>query len=58
MAVLFVSELVYWRTMRVEDHIIVDKSIADRDFEIALDLTFHTRTFSSSRVRGRGCETR
>jgi hypothetical protein len=43
MAVLFVSELVYWRTMRVEDHIIVDKSIADRDFEIALDLTFHAR---------------
>lgn len=41
MLLLFVSELVYWRTVRVEDHLVVDRSQADRDFDIELDVTFH-----------------
>jgi hypothetical protein len=40
MAVLFVSETVYWRTTRVEDHIVVDKSLAERDFDVDVDVTF------------------
>ena len=40
MAALFVSELVYYRTRRVEDHIVVDKSLADRDFDLELDVLF------------------
>ena len=41
MALLFLSELVYWRTTRVEDHILVDKSLGERDVDIALELHFH-----------------
>jgi hypothetical protein len=41
MGMLFVSELVYWRTTRVEDHIVVDKSLGDRDVDIELELHFH-----------------
>ena len=39
--VLFCSEFVYWRTVRTEDHIVVDKSLGDRDVDIALELHFH-----------------
>jgi hypothetical protein len=41
MGVLFISELVYWRTTRTEDHIVVDKSLGDRDVDIDIDLHFH-----------------
>ena len=40
MVVLFISEVVFWRTQRVEDHIVVDKSLAERDFDIELDVYF------------------
>jgi hypothetical protein len=59
MAALFVSELVYWRTTRVEDHIVVDKSLGDRDVDIDLDMHFHALACSGAwggagRRRGRG----
>lgn len=41
MSVLFISELVYWRTTRTEDHIVVDKSLGERDVDIDIDLHFH-----------------
>ncbi len=41
MGILFVSELVYWRTTRAEDHIVVDKSLGDRDVNIEMELHFH-----------------
>ena len=40
MVVLFISEVVFWRTRRVEDHIVVDKSLADRDFDVDMDVYF------------------
>ena len=41
MVILFISELVYWRSTRVEDHILVDKSLGDRQVEIEIELHFH-----------------
>ena len=41
MVLLFISEFMYWRTLRVEDHIVVDKSLADRDFNLDVDVLFH-----------------
>jgi len=32
---------VYWRSTRVEDHILVDKSLGDRQVEIEIELHFH-----------------
>ena len=54
MAALFVSELVYWRTTRVEDHIVVDKSLGDRDVDIDLELHFHALACSGAQAKGRG----
>ena len=48
MAALFVSELVYWRTTRVEDHLVVDKSLGDRDVDIDLDMHFHALACSGA----------
>ena len=41
MLLLTISEVSYWRTTRVEDHLFVDKMQADRDFNIVLDFSFH-----------------
>lgn len=50
MLLLFVSEVVYWRSVRVEDHLVVDRSMSDRDFDISLDVTFHVLP-----CKGEGC---
>ena len=41
MVILFFSELVYWRTIRKVDHIMVDKSLGERNVDISLDIHFH-----------------
>ena len=41
MLLLTISEVSYWRTTRVDDHLVVDKMQADRDFNIVLDFSFH-----------------
>ena len=41
MALLFVSELVYWRKVVVVDHILVDKTLGDRNVDVSLDIQFH-----------------
>ena len=41
MVVLFFSELVYWRTIRTVDHIMVDKSLGERTVDISIDIHFH-----------------
>jgi hypothetical protein len=41
MALLFLSEASYYLTTRVEDHVLVDSSQADREFDIQLDILFH-----------------
>ena len=40
MLLLFISELAFWRTTRVENHLLVDGSQADREFDISLDISF------------------
>jgi hypothetical protein len=50
MVVLFFSEVIYWRTPRFEDHIVVDKSLADRDFDVDVDVFFHALACKSVRV--------
>jgi hypothetical protein len=41
MAVLFFSELMYWRKVLVVDHIMVDKTLGDRNVDISVDIQFH-----------------
>lgn len=41
MLLLFISEVRYWRSLRVEDHLLVDTSQGDREFDIAMDIEFH-----------------
>lgn len=41
MLLLAASEVSYWRTTRVEDHLLVDGSQGDRDVTVSLDVTFH-----------------
>lgn len=38
MAWLFLSELSYFRTLRVEEHLMVDTSMGDREFDIRLEI--------------------
>jgi hypothetical protein len=44
MLLLFISEVSFWRTVRVEDHLLVDASQGDREFDISMDITFHALT--------------
>ena len=53
MVLLFFSELVYWRTTRIEDHILVDKTLGDRDVDIDLELHFHALSCSGAPGCGR-----
>jgi len=41
MAVLFIGEVVFWRTTRVENHLLVDSGQGSREFDITMDVTFH-----------------
>jgi hypothetical protein len=41
MAILFVGEVIFWRTTRVENHLLVDSGQGNREFDISLDVTFH-----------------
>lgn len=41
MAVLFIGEVIFWRTTRVENHLLVDSGQGSREFDISLDVTFH-----------------
>jgi hypothetical protein len=41
MVMLFFSELVYWRKVVVVDHVMVDKTLGDRNVDISIDIQFH-----------------
>ena len=50
MMILFISEFVYWRTVRTEDHLVVDKSLGDRDIDINLSIYFHKLSCESALI--------
>ena len=44
MLLLFISEISYWQTTKLEHHLLVDTSQGDREFNIELDMVFHNLT--------------
>ena len=48
MFILTLNEIVLWRTIRVEDHLLVDSSQGERDIDISIDMTFHVLSCNGS----------